>query len=146
VVITLSVTIWIQNTPHEELLFISIIKLILVSEDNNKLLLQSVVEMCDKNLDNLLFIGDFKLPGIDWHNWSSSTNNQLEIDFINMLRDCYLLQHVSCPTKFRGANTLHVLDLVISIDSFVEEVIYLAPLGNSNHSVIYVTIGLKKVN
>jgi len=35
------------------------------SEDNNKLLLQSMVEMCDKNLDNLLFIGDFNLPGID---------------------------------------------------------------------------------
>jgi len=49
-------------------------------ENNNKLLLQSMVEMCDKNLGNLLFIGDFNLPGIDWHNWSSSTNNQLEID------------------------------------------------------------------
>jgi len=44
--------------------------------------------MRDKNLANLLFIGDFNyIPGIDWHNWCSSTNNQLEIDFINMLRD-----------------------------------------------------------
>jgi len=107
-------------------------------EDNNKLLLQSVLEMCDQNLDYLLIIGDFTLLGIDWHNWSSSTNNQLEIDFINTLRDFYLQQHVSCPTRFRGANTLHVLDLVISNDSFVEEVKYLAQLGYSDHSVIYV--------
>jgi len=113
------------------------------SEDNNKLLLQSMVEMCDKRLDNLLFIGDFNLPGIDWHIWSSSTNNQLEIGFINMLRDFHLLQHVSFPTRFRGADTPHVLDLVISNDSFVEEVKYLAPLGNSDYSVIYVKCSLQ---
>jgi hypothetical protein len=75
---------------------------------------------------------------LNWHNWSSSTYNQFEIDFINVLRDFYLLQHVSCPSRFRGADTPHVLDLVISNDSFVEEVKYLAPLGNSDHSVIYV--------
>jgi len=28
--------------------------------------------MCDKRFDNLLFIGDCNLPGIDWHIWSSS--------------------------------------------------------------------------
>jgi len=60
-----------------------------------------------------------------------------------MLRDFYLLQHVSFPTRFRGADTLHVLDLVISNDSFVEEVKYYAPLGNSDHSVIYVKCSLQ---
>jgi len=54
---------------------------------------------------------------------------QLEIDVINILRDFYLLQHVSFPTRFRGADTPHVLDLLISNDSFVEEVKFLALLG-----------------
>jgi len=61
--------------------------------------------MCYKNLNNFLFIAAFNLPGIDWHNWCLFSNNQLEIDFINMLRDFYLLQYVSWPTRFRGADT-----------------------------------------
>ena len=65
-----------------------------------------------KKLDKLIFIGDFNLPGIDWNNWCSSNNNQLEIDFTNILRDFYLLQHVSCPTRTRGSDTPHILDLV----------------------------------
>jgi len=36
--------------------------------------------MCDKNVYNYLFVGEFNMPGINWHNWFSSTNNQLEID------------------------------------------------------------------
>ena len=68
--------------------------------------------------------------------WCSSKNNQFETDFVNELRDFYLLQHVSCPTRTRGSDTPHVLDLVISNDSFIEDSKYLAPLGNSDHSVI----------
>ena len=70
-------------------------------------------------------------------------NNQLEIDFINILRDFYLLQHASCPTRTRGSDTPHILDLVLSNDSFIEEVQYLAPLGNSDHSVIYTRSSLQ---
>jgi len=39
-----------------------------ILDDYNKLLLQSVVELFDKKLDNVVFIGDFNLPGIDWNN------------------------------------------------------------------------------
>jgi len=114
-----------------------------ISDDKNKFLLQSVVELCDKKLDNLVFVEDFNLPGIDWNNWCSSNNNQFEIDFLNILRSFYLLQHVSCPTRFRGSDTLHILDLVISNDSFIEEVKHLVPLGNSDQSVIYVKTSLQ---
>jgi len=110
------------------------------TDDTNKVLLQSVVEMYDKKLDNLIFIGDFNLPGIYWNNWCSSNNNPFEIDFINILGDFYILQHVSCPTRFRGSNTPHILDLIISNDSFIEEVKH---LGNNEHYVINVTKFIK---
>jgi len=43
-----------------------------------------------------------------------------------------------CRTRIRGSDTPHVLDLVLSNDYFFEEVKNVSPLGNSNHSVIYV--------
>lgn len=78
------------------------------TDDNDKLLLQFIAEMCNKKLYNLMFIGDFNLPGIDWNSWCSSINNKFENDFINILRDFYILQHVSCPTRIRGSDTPHV--------------------------------------
>jgi len=87
------------------------------TDNNNQLLLQYIVEMCERKLDNLVFIGDFNLPGIDWNTWYSSSNNQFETDFINILRDFYLLQHVSFPTRTRGSDTPHILDLVMTLPS-----------------------------
>ena len=105
-------------------------------DDNNRLLLKLVAEMCESKKDNLMFIGDFNLPGIDWNNWCSINNTQYEVDFINTLRDFYLYQHVTSPTRARGTDTPHILDLVISNESFIDEIKYLAPLGKSDHAVL----------
>ena len=113
------------------------------TDDSNQILLQSVAEMCEKKMNNLIFIEDFNLPGIDWNNWCSSNSNQFETDFINVLKEYYLLQHVSCPTRTIGSDTPHILDLVISNDSFIEELKYLAPLINRDHRVIYTRSSLQ---
>jgi len=42
-----------------------------------------------------------------------------EIEFINILRDYCLLQHVTCPIRIRGSDTPHVFDLVISNDVYL---------------------------
>ena len=131
-----SLVIKIRVSAKEELYLCVVYRSPNSTAENNKLLLQIVTEMSGNN-NNVIFIGDFNLPGIDWNNWNSTTNNQLEIDFISKLRDFYLLQHVNSPTRVRGADTPHILDLVITNDSFIEEINYYAPLGSSDHSVIY---------
>jgi len=53
--------------------------------------------------------------------------------------DYYLSQHVDSPTRARGDDTPHILDLVITNEPFVDNIEYLAPLGKSDHSVLIVT-------
>ena len=58
---------------------------------------------------------------------------------------CYenlLLQHVAEPTRQRGSDKPHTLDLIISSDNFVSEVEYLSPLGMSDHSVLKFSVQL----
>ena len=47
-------------------------------------------------------MGDFNLPSIDWHFWNSTSKNKFEIEFINKLQDCFLMQNVRTPTRARG--------------------------------------------
>ena len=50
-------------------------------------------------------------------------------EFIHVLRDNLLFQHVDFPTRGRGLDSPHVLDLVITNKDIVETVDHLAPLG-----------------
>jgi hypothetical protein len=59
-----------------------------------------------------------------------------EYKFIECLRDNLLLQHVMEPTRSRGTDTPHLLDLIISNGDFVDNLKYLSPLGKSDHSVL----------
>jgi hypothetical protein len=65
------------------------------------------------DVSNLLFITDFNLSDIDWTTWVSV--NEFEVSFLNILHDNYLLHHLDKPTKMRGHDIPHCLDLVISV-------------------------------
>jgi len=58
----------------------------------------------------------------------------------NVLNYIKRLLHTTACTRIRDSDTPLVLDLVISIsnDSFIDEVKHLAPLVNSDHSIICV--------
>ena len=85
---------------------------------------------------NLLIMGDFNLPGIDWATPCGST--KYEDDFIEALRDSFLFQH--CKEPNRGNN---ILDLVITAgERDIEHLQNLYPLGTSDHCIVtfeYVT-------
>jgi len=107
-------------------------------ENDNKLLklldsLKTVVP------GKLLVIGDFNLPNINWSKNivdNNSNVNSTAYKFIACLNDNFLTQNVNFPTRARGSQTPHTLDLVISNDDFVEDIINLSPLGKSDHSVL----------
>ena len=87
-------------------------------------------------------MGDFNLQNIDWDNWhshgeSADTN---EYKFIECLQDNYLYQQVNKPTRFRGDDTPHTLDMIITNEeNTVTDISYESPLGKSDHCVICFT-------
>ena len=52
------------------------------------------------------------------------------------MNDNFFIQHVDTPTRARGSDDPHILDLVITNDDFIEKIDYNAPLGKSDHSVL----------
>jgi len=84
-----------------------------------------------------LFLGDFNFPNINWNTWN--TVGHLERKFIDTLQKNYLQQHIYSPTRARGSAIPHLLDLIITDESFIENIDFDAPLGKSDHSTIRVS-------
>ena len=57
--------------------------------------------------------------------------------FIEVVRDCYLYQHLEKATRKRGNNEPSLLDLLLTDEVMqVSDIVYHAPLGKSDHNVI----------
>ena len=67
------------------------------------------------NYDDVILAGDFNLPNIIWHSDTDVTNEGTSCEFLEILKDYYLTQVNSIPT--RGNN---ILDLIIT--SFPDKV------------------------
>src|SRR6266496_728547 len=69
-----------------------------------------------------LIMGDFNYKDINWQDLEAEGGTQSE--FLNMINDCFLTQHVKLPT--RGKN---ILDLILTRDpTMVEEVEVTCPI------------------
>lgn len=79
--------------------------------------------------ETAIVMGDFNYKDIDWEIMRTSGDGN---DFIEMINDCFLTQHVLEPT--RGDS---ILDLVLSTESgLVEEIKIECPVSNSDHNVV----------
>jgi len=114
--------------------------------ENDHTLIQALDNYCKNCKNNLLILGDFNYPYINWQNWSTTNINNSGSEFLNILQKNYLDQHINQPTRIRGLDEPHVLDLVITNDSFIENIEMEAPLGNSDHAVIHVDCNLHVTN
>ena len=56
------------------------------------------------NYDDAILAGDFNLPNINWHSDTDVTNEGTSCEFLEILKDYYLTQVNSIPT--RGNNVL----------------------------------------
>jgi hypothetical protein len=112
---------------------------------NDENLCKLITEACKSCSGRLLLIGDYNLPNIDWTSWTALYNlniESLENKFLQCLQYNLLQQHVTFPTRARGTNIPHTLDLVITNDDFVNEINNLSPLGKSDHSVLHCVCNL----
>ena len=106
------------------------------NNDDNNMLQELLSEACNNNCSHILIMGDFDMPNIDWENWHSEGDSAdtTGYKFIECLQDNYLFQQVTKPTRWRGDDTPHILDLVLTNEeNMVNNIEYESPLGKSNH-------------
>ena len=81
---------------------------------------------------NCLVLGDFNFPGIQWATGSSDAKGR---DFLEVLEDGYMIQHVDEATHISG----NILDLVITKDEgLIQSVKMEGRLGKSDHELMLI--------
>ncbi|KAK2146861.1 hypothetical protein LSH36_581g01009 [Paralvinella palmiformis] len=66
---------------------------------NHDNLRSMIRESCSKGYKNIVIMGDFQMPNIDWDSWNVTTDRNTE--FIDLLQDNYLHQHIDKQTRYR---------------------------------------------
>lgn len=95
-------------------------------KEGEKVMFEAVARMSNRSC---LLLGDFNYPEIDW---TDSSNNQINNQFLEIVNDNFLFQHVTEPT--RGKN---ILDLILTTEErLVENVKIREPLSTSDHNVL----------
>ena len=111
-----------------------------ITSAENEKILNSIKYQCTKqNYSHIMLMGDLNFPCIDWKHWTTKSDDpeKQSNKFIECMRDCFLYQHVSTPTRFRHNNKPHILDLVFSNEeTMVESIKHQSPLGKSDHEVL----------
>jgi len=81
-------------------------------------------------------MGDFNYPSINWNTGGTSTSTADSL-FMDTVNDCYLYQHVTCPTRARVNHSPNTLDFVFTNEEgMLSDLEIMAPLGKSDHSVL----------
>ena len=106
-----------------------------LKNEKNDLFLLTLLDMIDKvDPPQLLLMGDFNLPNIDFSDLS--TQDPFSSLFIDKLVNGMLVQHVHFPTRYMNDRS-SILDLILSNDdNSVDNMRALPPLGNSDHICI----------
>ena len=111
------------------------------SRENNNLLLD-VFNVCENYSVNtqILLCRDFNYGAINWDSNYVDPEGQHVVDarnFLDKCNDLYFHQHVDQWTHNRELENPSKLDLIITKNNLdIENLLYLAPLGNSHHSVL----------
>ena len=107
---------------------------ILNSNSLNKL----IIDASTKRFSHILILGDYNYKEINWVNGSTSVSeNHIATRFLETVRDSFLYQHVTKPTRVKDGNVPSVLDLVFTNEeNMVENIEYNMGLGKSDHLML----------
>ena len=102
---------------------------------NSRHLNDLITKAVNLKCDYTVLVGDFNYPQISWKNWTTPNNhNHPDFQFIECLRDNYLNQYVSWPTRYREGQQANILDLfIVDKDEIVTKIVYGSNLGVSDH-------------
>lgn len=112
------------------------------SNTNNQYLFELMSSVCtNKDICNLVIIGDFNCRDIDWNNLLGPPGHQQSL--INCSLDNFLHQLVDKNTRFREGQEPSLLDLIfVKDDNLIKTLSYSAPLGLSDHAVLTILVPL----
>ena len=106
---------------------------------NNDALIQELIR--EIRTQHVLLMGDFNYGGINWHTFQASEAPSQQ--FLDCLEDCFLIQHVTEPT--RGDS---LLDLVLTDEpGMIDSINVYGHFSTSDHNVLHwsTTVATKKV-
>ena len=87
-------------------------------------------------LTHFVIMGDFNYPNIDWNNLHTTRDG---LDFMILIMDNFLCQHVNFPTRENN-----ILDLFISSDpTIVNNLQCVGKLGSNDHVLILAELNFK---
>ncbi|MFZ2538708.1 MAG: reverse transcriptase family protein [Oscillospiraceae bacterium] len=112
---------------------------------NDELLFSLIKQIVRNYQMPIVLVGDFNFSNIQWDSIGDSFVGLglSEINFIKTLRENLLEQHIMKPTRQRGKDTPHILDLIISSGNIVTDIIHESPLGLSDHALLKFQCNLK---
>ena len=116
------------------------------SHENNQRLCELIKTTADRNKDDILLLGDFNLPSIDWKSETCNNNdNHVATQFLEAYSEAGLYQHQREITRHRKGEKPNTLDLVLTNKEDLIKNITTGPgLGKSDHMTLYITLNAKK--
>ena len=129
---------WIIEKGGKKILVGSVYRSTSSSAVNNRKLLEKLFKANEVAGENrLLLLGDFNVPKIDWTDKMLIRGaEQIEAQFLDVINDCFLYQHVREATRFRNEES-SILDLIFTKEEEdVRDIKVLQPLGKSDHGVV----------
>jgi hypothetical protein len=87
----------------------------------------SAIQIASKQ--QAIIVGDFNYPDINWETLEHSSDAE---QFVDLIQDCYLCQHVDMPTRDKNC-----LDLVFTTEqSMVENLRVVEHFSTSDHNIV----------
>ena len=105
------------------------------SIENNDLLLDLLQKTKDTTYSNILIMGDFNLPEINWDLWTTTrSETHISYKFLECLRDNFWEQAIFSPIRWVNDQPGNVLDLCLTDNlEIIKNIEITTRLGNSDH-------------
>ena len=132
-----SESIWVnmQLSNKDTLLVGGIYRSPQSSIEHDNLLLDLSHKAKDVSYSNVLILGDFNMPEINWELWTTSrSENHISYRFLECLRDNFWEQTILSPTRWVNDQPGNILDLCLTDNpDIIRKQEITTRLGNSDH-------------
>ena len=141
-----------MKDKKDSLVIVSIYRSPNSTSENNLQLHSLIKDISDSNSSHILIVGDFNYNEILWDRQITTVSeNHIATKFLEIIRDNFLYQHVTEPTRIREGQEPSILDLVFTNEqNMVDKIDYSHSLGKSDHIMLNFNFilysGLKKQN
>ncbi|KAK6168350.1 hypothetical protein SNE40_020904 [Patella caerulea] len=114
------------------------------SSFDNSSNLNHVLREITSRYPHVLIVGNFNYRDIDWEKETTNTQPGSPCyEFLECVKDCYLIQHVGDYTRYRQHETPSILDLVYTKnEGDINDILVMEPLGKSDHVSLKISLNL----